>query len=110
MSRRKKSSTQSIIVSIPEGSDDKPARELWIVECDEETANNYLAMAEMEECMEDLVDVDAIDDTPTNVMQFMASNIFENQNDEAFYNSSTRNDMKNYIGNFSRKKFKRERN
>ena len=45
-----------------------------LVECDKETARDYLAMAEMEEDMEDQADVEATDDTPGNVMHFTAYN------------------------------------
>ena len=50
---QKKSSSQSIIVSISEDSDENLQENFELVECDEETANSYLAMAEMEEGIED---------------------------------------------------------
>ena len=81
-------------------SDDCLQESFELVECDGETARNYMAMAEMEEGMKDQADVDATDDTPKNVMQFTANNVNKNQNDGAF-NSYSMNDMQNHIGSFS---------
>ena len=51
-----------------------------LVECDEMTANNCLAMAEMEEEIGDQMDADVEADDMANIMQFSAYNINANQN------------------------------
>ena len=40
-------------MSIPVDPDDQHQENFELVECDEETANNYLAMVEMKEDLED---------------------------------------------------------
>ena len=76
------------------------------IECDETTASNYLAMADMEETEEDNQvgsDVEAEWEEPLNVTHFANYNI-SNNHCQGFYNNSfSIDDIESYSGNYSEK-------
>ena len=71
-----------------------------MIESDEETAQNHLAMAEMEREDDGAAgaEVEAVEQP--SIMQFMATQTGTYNNQETYYNQFSINDISNYIGSF----------